>query len=322
MYFSMSERRLLSLLMSFTWFLPLQGGINGAFEPCPGKYCGRVIKEDGKPGDCGACPRGYNTNGTVCLECSSSPDLYDWLYLGFMAFLSLIIHWFFIDLFAKRDRKSILLLCVSAFVESTLAAIFSLLVSKPQGSLSLTSCKTKQIADWYTIFFNPKPDYVNTIHCTQEAVYPLYTIVLMYYALSVGLLFLFRPIISHQFCDGQGRDSTYAAMYFLPSLAVLHALFGGIIYYSYPYITLTVSVLSTAAVLAKNKITHISQLVKSKRHAIIIVAHWLAHAYGILAVTQLRDPAVHGPMFALVLAPVSFFLLTHSFTEPSKFKTP
>lgn len=56
-----------------------------------------------------------------------------------------------------------------------------------------------------------------------------YTIVLMYYALSVGLLFLFRPIISHQFCDGQGRDSTYAAMYFLPSLAVLHALFGGII---------------------------------------------------------------------------------------------
>lgn len=27
--------------------------IVGAFEPCPGKYCGRVIKEDGKPGDCG-----------------------------------------------------------------------------------------------------------------------------------------------------------------------------------------------------------------------------------------------------------------------------
>ena len=46
-------------------------------------------------------------------------------------------------------------------------------VFKHIGSLSLTSCKTKQIADWYTIFFNPKPDYVNTIHCTQEAVYPL-----------------------------------------------------------------------------------------------------------------------------------------------------
>ena len=56
-----------------------------------------------------------------------------------------------------------------------------------------------------------------------------YTIVLMYYALSVGLLFLVRPIISHQFCDGQGLLSIYAALYFLPSLAVLHALFGGLI---------------------------------------------------------------------------------------------
>jgi len=65
-----------------------------------------------------------------------------------------------------------------------------------------------------------------------------YTIVLMYYALSVGLLFLFRPIISHQLCDGQGRASTYAALYFLPSLAVLQALFGGLIckYNNYTFI--------------------------------------------------------------------------------------
>ncbi|KAJ7388143.1 hypothetical protein OS493_039548, partial [Desmophyllum pertusum] len=128
-----------------------------------------------------------------------------------------------------RERKTIFVLGLSAFVESVLAAIFSLLASKPQGMLTLTSCKSQWIADWYTIFFNPKPDYVNTLHCTQEAVYPLYTIVLLYYALSVGLLFLFRPIISHQFCDGQGRASTYAALYFLPSLAVVHALLGGLI---------------------------------------------------------------------------------------------
>ena len=57
-----------------------------------------------------ACPRGYSTNGTVCLECSSSPDLYDWLYLGFMAFLSLIFHWFFVDFFAKRNRKKYVLI--------------------------------------------------------------------------------------------------------------------------------------------------------------------------------------------------------------------
>ena len=59
--------------------------------------------------------------------------------------------------------------------------------------------------------------------------YIRYTIVLMYYALSVGLLLLVRPIISHQFCDGQGHASTYAALYFLPSLVVLQASFGGLI---------------------------------------------------------------------------------------------
>lgn len=316
------ELRLSNFLLVFTWFSLLQTRINAALEPCPGQYCGRIIDKSGNIGyNCGACPRGYRTNGTVCLECTGSPDLYDWLYLGFMASLSLIFHWFFIDFFSKRDKKRIYGLYLSAFIESALAAIFSLLASEPQGSLGLTSCKSEQLADWYTIFFNPKPDYVNTLHCTQEAVYPLYTIVLMYYALSVGLLFVFRPIISHQFCDGQGQLSIYAALYFLPSLAVLHAIFSGLIYYSYPYATLVISVLSTAAVLAKNKITHVRQLVSNKRHVIIIIIHWLVHAYGILAVTLVQDPAVHGPLFTLVLAPVLFYLGTHSFTDPSKFKT-
>lgn len=317
----MIRKQLLSnFLLAFTWLSLFQARSDGALEPCLGQYCGRIVDDSGHMINCGACPRGYRTNSTVCLECTSSPDLYDWLYLGFMASLSLIFHWFFIDFFAKRETKRIYVLFLSAFVESALAAIFSLLANEPQGSLDLTSCKSEQLADWYTIFFNPKPDYVNTLHCTQEAVYPLYTIVLMYYALSVGLLLLVRPIISHQFCDGQGHSSTYAALYFLPSLVVLQASFGGLIYYSYPYATLVISVLSTAAVLAKNKITHVRQLISSKRHVIIILVHWLVHAYGILAVTLVRNPVVHGAMFTLVLAPVLFYLGTHPFTEPNKFK--
>lgn len=66
---------------------------------------------------------------------------------------------------------------------------------------------------------------------------------------------------------------------------------------------------------------HVRQLVSSKRHVIIIIIHWLVHAYGILAVTLVQDPTVHGPLFTLVLAPVLFYLGTHSFTDPSKFKT-
>lgn len=308
-------------LVTFVWIYSMfQTSSNGELDSCPGQYCGRIIS-NGDIGDCGACPRGYRTNGSLCVECSSSLELYDWLYLGFMVSSSLVIHWFFIDFFMRRERKREYLLFLSAFVESALAAILSILANKPQGSLSLTTCKSLQLADWYTVFFNPKPDHVTTVHCTQEVVYPLYTIVLMYYALSIGLLFLFRPIISHLFCDGQGRASIYAALYFLPSLSVIQAVFGGLIYYGFPYVTLVLSVLSTAAVMAKNNITHIRQLLSSRRHVIIIIAHWLVHAYGILAVTLLRKPAVHGPLFTLVLAPVLFYLLTHSFTEPNKFKT-
>ncbi|KAH3845379.1 hypothetical protein DPMN_087659 [Dreissena polymorpha] len=44
-----------------------------------------------------ACPRGYQAENSVCGECTSSPDLYDWLYLGFMAITSILLHCFFID---------------------------------------------------------------------------------------------------------------------------------------------------------------------------------------------------------------------------------
>ncbi|XP_015755265.1 PREDICTED: JNK1/MAPK8-associated membrane protein-like [Acropora digitifera] len=261
------------------WILLMfQKGSNGALDPCSGKYCGRIINNNGHFGDCGACPRGYRTNGSVCLECLSSPELYDWLYLGFMASLPVIIHWFFIDFFIKRERKR--------YVREY-------------------NCNRSITYGFFFVFFS----------------FTRYTIVLMYYAVCVGLLILVRPIISHQFCDGQGRASIYAALYFLPSLVVLHAVFGGLIYYGYPYATLVLSVLSTAAVLAKNNITHIRQLLSRRRHVIIILAHWLVHAYGILAVTLLRNPAVHGPLFSLVLSPVLFYLVTHSFTEPNKFKT-
>ena len=64
---------------------------------------------------------------------------------------------------------------------------------------------------------------------------------------------------------------------------------------------------------------NVCQLLKSKRHVCILLAHWLMHAYGLLAVTQLRRLSVDGPLFILVLAPVLFYLVTSSLTDPSKF---
>lgn len=81
---------------------------------CPGLYCGRQFT-DSLNGSmawneipCGACPRGYRVNFmseySQCMPCENNPSTYDWLYLGFMSMLPLILHWFFIDLAAKERR--------------------------------------------------------------------------------------------------------------------------------------------------------------------------------------------------------------------------
>lgn len=74
-------------------------------DRCPGLYCGRILLQNDTWSNCGACPRGYRVNDEFeCKLCENDPVNYDWYYLGFMAILPLLFHWFFIDLAAK-ERK-------------------------------------------------------------------------------------------------------------------------------------------------------------------------------------------------------------------------
>ncbi|XP_047466658.1 JNK1/MAPK8-associated membrane protein isoform X5 [Mugil cephalus] len=79
---------------------------------CPGLYCGRLIINGSVEGECGqVCPRGERANiQKVCELCTGSPDLYDWLYLGFMAMLPLVLHWFFIEWYSGKKSYTIVLL--------------------------------------------------------------------------------------------------------------------------------------------------------------------------------------------------------------------
>lgn len=178
---------------------------------CPGLYCGRYLVNGSMSwSDCGACPRGYRVNAmsemSECVPCENSPSQYDWEYLGFMAMLPLILHWFFIDLAAKErwlvfvQKQSILLfsnanissfilmrfvlfrfsftkgeivLHLSAFFEVFISAIITLLIYEPLWSLKIHSCSVARLSDWYTLFHNPTPNYEKKLYCTQEAVYPL-----------------------------------------------------------------------------------------------------------------------------------------------------
>lgn len=282
---------------------------------CMGKYCGRLNGTE----DCGRCPRGYRTDGYYCRECDGKPELYDWLYLGFMALITTLMHCTSIYQHG-RQQQFILILQISALLESALAGIFTLLSTEPKGSLSLKTCGVQRLSDWYTVFFNPKPDHVNEIHCTQEAVYPLYTIVLYYYAFSVLLLLLFRPILSIKLCEGHGRKSIYAALYFLPVTAMIHATCAGLIYYSYPYLLLIGSIISTAVLLAKKKITSISEVLEKKDIILILIGHWFLHAFALIALTEWTNPKMNGSLFVLVVLPSFFYVVTVKLSDPRKFK--
>lgn len=53
--------------------------------------------------------------------------------------------------------------------------------------------------------------------------------VFIFYSLSVTIMILIRPLIVRKFLPKQGKYSIYAALYFFPILALLHAVGGGLI---------------------------------------------------------------------------------------------
>lgn len=69
--------------------------------------------------------------------------------------------------------KDVLIIHGSALLETVLACVCTLLLIDPIGTFEIRSCPILQSSDWYTLFHNPNLDYERTLHCTQEAVYPL-----------------------------------------------------------------------------------------------------------------------------------------------------
>ncbi|KAM6462637.1 JNK1/MAPK8-associated membrane protein isoform 1-T1 [Liasis olivaceus] len=293
---------------------------------CLGLYCGRtveIINGTEIHGDCGVCPRGQRSDAyKICRECMGSPERYDWLYLGFMAMLPLILHWFFIEWYSGKKSSSALFQHITALIECSVAAIVTLLVSDPMGSLHIRSCKVMMLSDWYTMLYNPSPDYVTTIHCTHEAVYPLYTIVFIYYAFCLVLMMMLRPLLVKKIACGLGKSdrfkSIYAALYFFPILTVLQAVGGGLLYYAFPYIIIVLSLVTLVVYLSASEVETFKDLLVRKKRLIVLFSHWLLHAYGIISISKLSNVYQDLPLLALVPAPALFYLLTAKYTEPSR----
>ncbi|CAM1154702.1 JKAMP (predicted) [Pycnogonum litorale] len=290
---------------------------------CPGLYCGRVKFSNDTYSGCTACPRGSRPIGlSVCTPCNESPLFYDWMYLGFMAVIPLVLHWFCIDRFSKQRSFTLEVLAfhAAALFEIICASILTLLAVDPKGQFRVTSCHVERLSDWYTLLHNPSPGYINTLHCTQEAVYPLYTMVFIYYIIALVIMLVVRLLVVRWVLPEKGRISLYIALYFMPCLLVIHAIFGGLIYYSFPYITIIMSVFSSAVHFAFRINQSMKSLVTSTftdlRNVVILIGHWMFHAYGIIALTELKIVTVHGPLLLLIPLPAVFYVVTSRCTNP------
>ena len=300
---------------------------------CPGRYCGRSSLNDTHWSACGKCSRGWrvaNNSYSICQECTDTPLVYDWLFLTFHALLVLVLHWMAIDMTAKRRKltQAVLALHVCAVGEVCLAACLTLILSHPAGSFNVYACRVKRVSDWYTYLHNPNPNYEKTLNCTQEAVYPFYTIIFVFYGLC-GLLMLFlRPLLASKLLPGRGRSSIFAALYFLPVLAFVQAVAGGLIYEAFPYVVLIMSLISSAFHFAfKLDQTAKALLIntfKESRSAVILIGHWLLHPFGMIAILQPRHPNAelntsYFPTLAMVPIPALFYVFTVRYSDPENF---
>jgi len=237
-----------------------------------------------------------------------------------MALLPILLHLSSIDKKRLKSAKDTIGLVLCALIEVVLATSVTLLTWEPFGSFQMKSCGVTQLSDWYPIFYNPHPNYEETLHCSHEAVYPLYTIILVFYAVSDLFMVLIR--LAALFCGIKVAKSIYSGLYFYPMLALAHLVLGGLIYYVFPYITIITSVVSCAYHFALRNNQDLKSLIleslKDWRNVGIILCHWFLHAYGIISITELRDIQRDLSLLFLVPAPAILYILTVNFTDPGK----
>ena len=174
--------------------------------------------------------------------------------------------------------------CMYSLQVSTVNCEILLVLSKILlflGTWSIYACRIERLSDWYTYFHNPNPNYEKTLNCTQEAVYPFYTMIFVFYGFCGLIMLILRPFLASKLLPRRGRSSVFAALYFLPILALIQAVFGGLVYQSFPYVVVILSLVSSAFHFAFKLNQSAKALligcVKDSRSTVILMGHWVLH---------------------------------------------
>lgn len=234
------------------------GLASSVLRACPG-FCGRIATSavgNITYSSCQACSWGSRSWGssTLCTVCVQPLPLYDWLYLLFIAVVPLLLYSLFIYIYTPKhcSRKLKFAHYLCCFTECSLSSVLSLLVVPPKGSLLLYGCPKWSLREWYPVFYNPVINHTYTLRCAHEIVFPLYSLPFIYLAFCLLTLFTLRSCLYATVFKNSAVNSKpyYAALHILPLLALTHFIFAGLLYYSFPFITLLSSLIINAAHMA------------------------------------------------------------------------
>lgn len=240
----------------------------------------------------------------------------------------------------------LLALCAIAALEVGASFILGILLFEPRGELTLVSCGSNALSDWYTIFFNPTNVEV-TLRCSSEAVYPFQSFVFVVYGIQLGEILLVRTslcrcldlllrnrrvsgsrgltgseTVGSRFFSQLCRRANYAALFFYPFLAALNGTVSGLLYYAFAYVLIGMALLSNAALFAciadQSWRGLLLALTHNCRTLLLTLAHCAALAYALVALAAAMRQLDSAAYFvALVPFPTFFYIATAKYTDPA-----
>ncbi|CAL2045385.1 CBN-JAMP-1 protein [Caenorhabditis brenneri] len=274
---------------------------------------------------CGPCSFGYRNNAvSICEPCDTPLQPYDWMYLLFVAILPLLLHMQFIRAARKYCRTRYFevseYLCV--ILENVIACIIAVLVYPPRFSFLLNGCTKTDIKEWYPACYNPRIGFTKTMRCTYEVVFPLYSITFIHHLILIAATLVLRSTL---YCallyKAYNAKPFYAAIISVPILAAMHAIFSGVVFYSFPYILLIGSLWAMCFHLAlegKRPFKEmIVRLATSPTHLAFLSISMLMLSFGVVAIITPLDFPYRWSLLCVVPVPFIFYLVTIPFTNPT-----
>ncbi|CAL8072273.1 unnamed protein product [Calicophoron daubneyi] len=344
------------------------GPVVPAVPKCPGYFCGRAMNSStcsACPWGTRVYPLDFAHDQSACQTCLSTPTLHGGLYLGFIALLPLLFFFSIVPaeselssstLYKKSDQfVRAISSPVFEFVRSSaqlprveqptdarpkrpcklwvlglcciilhgIVCILVLLLFPPFGSLSLYTCNPQSLEDFYV-------PLVASSGCSYEAVFPYTSLPLAYYAISALVSILMHLLLCISVKnDSDWRRVSYLSLYSYPVLGIIVITFGGLLYFTFPYVLLSLAVshsvyhfpvlfdfcvkspdealtpVCNPTVLFRAALLHI------RRYGWSLIVSALCYSYALLPITDLSYWII-----PLSLLPFLIYALTLPFTHP------